>query len=94
MHDSAEAFNPSVRGLILAGHKHCGQISTPFEEPICMPSKAPREAYCGLHQDEQRQVYVSSGLGTSILPFRFNAQASWDLITIHIYAYFRQNKAI
>jgi len=83
MHDPAGAFNPNVRGLILAGHTHCGQISIPFVGPIYVPSQAPREAYCGLYQDEQRQVYVSSGVGTSILPLRFNAQSSWDLITIH-----------
>ena len=83
MHDPAGAFNPSVRGLILAGHTHCGQISIPFVGPIYVPSQAPREAYCGLYQDEQRQVYVSSGVGTSILPLRFNAQSSWDLITIY-----------
>jgi hypothetical protein len=83
MHDPAGAFNPSVRGLILAGHTHCGQISIPFVGPVYVPSQAPREAYCGLYQDEQRQVYVSSGVGTSILPLRFNAQSSWDLITIH-----------
>lgn len=83
MHDPAGAFNPKVKGLVLAGHTHCGQISIPFVGPIYVPSQAPTEALCGLYQDEQRQVYVSSGVGTSIIPLRFNAQAAWDLITIH-----------
>ena len=83
MHDPAGAFNQKVKGLVLAGHTHCGQISIPFVGPIYVPSQAPTEAYCGLYQDEQRQVYVSSGVGTSIIPLRLNAQAAWDLITIH-----------
>ncbi len=29
-----------------------------------------------------RQVFVSSGAGTSVLPIRFLAQAQWDLITL------------
>ena len=82
-HDPAGAFSPKVKGLVLAGHTHCGQISIPFIGPLYVPSQAPTEAHCGLYQDEQRQVFVSSGVGTSIIPLRFNAQASWDLITIH-----------
>ena len=82
-HDPAGAFNPKVGGLVLAGHTHCGQISIPFLGPLYVPTKAPKEAHCGLYKDEQRQVFVSSGIGTSVIPLRFNAKASWDLITIH-----------
>jgi len=82
-HDPAGAFNPKVEGLVLAGHTHCGQISLPLLGPLYVPTQAPREAYCGLYKDKQRQVFVSSGIGTSVIPLRFNAKASWDLITIH-----------
>ena len=82
-HDPAGAFNPKVGGLVLAGHTHCGQISIPFLGPLYVPTKAPKEAHCGLYKDEQRQVFVSAGIGTSVIPLRFNAKASWDLITIH-----------
>ena len=82
-HDPAGAFKPKVKGLVLAGHTHCGQISIPFLGPLYVPTKAPKEAHCGLYKDEQRQVFVSSGVGTSVIPLRFNAKASWDHITIH-----------
>ena len=82
-HDPAGAFNPKVEGLVLAGHTHCGQISIPLLGPLYVPTQAPREAHCGLYKDKQRQVFVSSGIGTSVIPLRFNAKASWDHITIH-----------
>jgi uncharacterized protein len=82
-HDPAGAFNSKVEGLVLAGHTHCGQISIPLLGPLYVPTQAPREAYCGLFKDEQRQVFVSSGIGTSVIPLRFNAKASWDHITIN-----------
>ena len=47
-----------------------------------MPSDAPAKAHCGLYSDDQRQVFVSSGIGTSVMPLRFLAQSQWDLITI------------
>jgi predicted MPP superfamily phosphohydrolase len=81
-HDPAGAFDSAVTGLVLAGHTHCGQIRLPFIGPLYVPSTAPSSAHCGLYEDDQRQVFVSSGVGTSVLPIRFLAQAQWDLITI------------
>ena len=81
-HDPAGAFDPRVSGLVLAGHTHCGQIRLPLLGPLYVPSDAPKSAHCGLYVDGQRQVFVSSGVGTSLLPIRFLAKAQWDLITL------------
>ena len=81
-HDPAGAFHSDVNGLVLAGHTHCGQIRLPFVGPVYVPSDAPAEAHCGLYSDDQRQVFVSSGIGTSVIPLRFLAQSQWDFITI------------
>ena len=81
-HDPAGAFDPQVSGLVLAGHTHCGQIRLPLLGPLYVPSDAPKSAHCGLYVDGQRQVFVSSGVGTSLLPIRFLAKAQWDLITL------------
>lgn len=86
-HDPAGAFDARVKGLVLAGHTHCGQVSLPFLGPLWVPTDAPKSAHCGLHQDEQRQVFVSAGVGTSVLPFRLNAQAQWDVITLRFFAH-------
>ena len=81
-HDPAGAFEDGVKGLIIAGHTHCGQVSIPFVGPLWAPTEAPREAWCGLYQDELRTLWVSSGIGTSILPIRLGATSQWDLIEI------------
>jgi uncharacterized protein len=81
-HDPAGAFHSGVSGLVLAGHTHCGQIRLPLLGPLYVPSDAPKRGHCGLYIDGQRQVFVSSGVGTSVLPIRFLAQAQWDLITL------------
>jgi predicted MPP superfamily phosphohydrolase len=81
-HDPAGAFDSRVKGLVVAGHTHCGQISLPFIGPLWVPSDAPSEAHCGLYEDDQRTVFVTSGVGTTILPLRFGAQSQWDELNV------------
>ncbi len=81
-HDPAGAFDPRVRGLVLAGHTHCGQISLPFVGPLWVPTGAPDNARCGLYRDEYRTLFVTSGVGAAILPIRYGAPSQWDLITL------------
>jgi uncharacterized protein len=81
-HDPAGAFDTRVKGLVVAGHTHCGQISLPYFGPLWVPSDAPSNAHCGLYEDNQRTVFVTSGVGTTILPLRFRAQSQWDELNI------------
>ena len=81
-HDPAGAFNDKVEGIVFSGHTHCGQISIPFFGPIVMPTEAPKSAQCGLYEDDKRKLYVTSGVGASVLPVRFMTQAGWELITV------------
>ena len=81
-HDPAGAFDDRVKGIIFSGHTHCGQISLPFFGSLVIPTQAPEGAQCGLYEDDTRKLYVTSGVGTSVLPFRFMTQAGWELITI------------
>jgi len=81
-HDPAGAFDARIKGLVIAGHTHCGQISLPFIGPLWVPSDAPSDAHCGLYEDDQRTVFVTSGVGTTILPIRFGAQSQWDELNI------------
>ena len=82
-HDPAGAFNPKIRGLVVSGHTHCGQISFPFIGPIWIPSEVPREAHCGLYQDNQRTIFTTPGIGTTILPIRIGTQSEWDLLSVN-----------
>ncbi len=82
-HDPAGAFHPNSRGFFISGHTHCGQIRFPFLGPLWVPTEAPKEAYCGLYQDNKRVVFTTSGVGTTILPVRFRTQSNWDLLTVN-----------
>lgn len=79
-HDPAGAFHHRVEGVVFAGHTHCGQIRLPLIGSLWVPSEAPDGATCGLYEDADRFMWVSSGVGTSVLPFRLGAQSQWDLI--------------
>jgi len=81
-HDPQGAFEPGVEGLLFAGHTHCGQVSFPIIGPLKVPTKAPRKAICGLYEDNKRTLFVTSGVGTSIVPIRYGAQSNWDLIDL------------
>lgn len=58
--------------LVLAGHTHGGQIVLPIIGPpfIPLPSKY-RKYVAGLFIENGTYMYVSRGIGTSILPARF-----------------------
>ena len=79
-HDPAAAFKPNSSGIWLAGHTHCGQVRLPLLGPLWVPSEAPEESHCGLYEDEVKKVFVSSGVGSSILPLRFLAQSQIEII--------------
>ena len=84
-HDPQGAFEPGVGGLVFAGHTHCGQVSFPIIGPLKIPTKAPRAAICGFYKDNKRTLFVTSGVGTSIIPIRYGAQSQWDLIDLSFF---------
>jgi predicted MPP superfamily phosphohydrolase len=83
-HDPAGAFVNRISGLVIAGHTHCGQVSLPFIGPLWVPSDAPSSAHCGVYVDNNRKVFVTSGVGASIFPIRIGTQSQWDLISLQI----------
>lgn len=83
-HDPAAAFKPGITGTVLAAHTHCGQVRLPLLGALWVPSDAPLSATCGLYADAQRTLWVTSGVGTSILPIRLGTQSQWDLLTIRV----------
>lgn len=60
--------------LTLAGHTHGGQIRIPLIGPIFTASKYGDKYAKGLIEKDGRKLIVSTGLGTSILPLRFNCR--------------------
>jgi len=73
---------PPVRGLVVAGHTHGGQVSLPFIGPPVVPGTGPREWAYGWVEHGDNRMYVTSGLGVSILPVRFNTRPEWVMFTL------------
>lgn len=62
---------PDRVSLTLAGHTHGGQVKLPFLGRPIIPSKFGQRYAIGHIIEDQRHLYVGSGLGTSIIPVRF-----------------------
>ena len=70
-HDPASfADLPSGPYVMLSGHTHGGQIRLPFVGPLVNMSAAPMAWTYGHVVTADRQLYVTSGLGTSGIPVR------------------------
>ena len=65
---------PDTVMLTLAGHTHGGQIVFPGIKPLLVPSIYGTKYAFGLIQENNKKMYVSKGMGTSILPLRFNCR--------------------
>lgn len=67
--------------LVLAGHTHGGQVRLPGLGPLWLP--AGSEGYdSGWFYGVNTQMYVTRGVGTSILPIRFLCRPEIALITL------------
>jgi uncharacterized protein len=84
MHDPASLMElPAIRGLVVAGHTHGGQVALPFYGALAIPTAAPRQWAYGWVEHGDNRMFVTSGLGVSIFPVRFNSRPEWALFTVH-----------
>ena len=67
-------------GLMLTGHTHCGQIEL-RQYGIHNPNMRFLHA-CGVDRDKDGITITTAGLGTSIVPLRFNAPPDVWVITL------------
>lgn len=74
---------PDRPAILLAGHSHCGQVNLPLIGRLVAASAGSRRWPCGLYSEEGRLLYVTGGLGVSILPIRFNQPPEFTVLTIH-----------
>lgn len=58
--------------LVLAGHTHGGQVVFPFIGPVIVPSEYDKKYASGLFEENGHKMFVTKGIGTSILHVRFN----------------------
>jgi len=80
---SPDPFAEMPRGpaLMLAGHGHCGQVTIPFIGRPILPLRN-RNYGCGLIGENGKRMYVTAGIGTSIVPVRFLNPPEIVLVTI------------
>ena len=68
--------------LVLAGHTHGGQIVIPFIGAPLVPSDYGNRYRYGLIRENGNSLIVTQGLGTSLLPIRFNCRPEIIIIEI------------
>ena len=68
--------------LNLAGHSHGGQIRIPFIGPFFLPTGTGKYDQ-GWFEKEKSKLFVSRGIGTSILPIRFFCSPELAIIEIY-----------
>jgi predicted MPP superfamily phosphohydrolase len=68
--------------LSLAGHSHGGQLLIPFIGSFWLPEGTGKYEQ-GWFKENQSSLYVSRGIGTSILPVRFNCSPELAIIEVH-----------
>ncbi|WP_395646605.1 metallophosphoesterase [Terricaulis sp.] len=80
---SPDPFAQMPRGpaLMLAGHGHCGQVTIPFVGRPILPLRN-RNYGCHMVSEGGKQMYVSAGIGTSIVPVRFLNPPEIVLVTL------------
>jgi predicted MPP superfamily phosphohydrolase len=67
--------------LMLAGHSHGGQIRLPWIGPPNLPEMG-RKYVEGWFRLQNLQLYVNRGLGTVVVPFRFDCPPEITLLTL------------
>jgi len=68
--------------LTLAGHTHGGQINLPLIGRPATPSKFGQRFAYGLIEEPGRKLFVTSGVGTSIVPVRFRVKPEIVILTL------------
>ena len=67
--------------LVFAGHSHGGQVRFPFFKPFYLP-RGCNDYVEGWFERDGSKMYVSRGIGTSILPLRFNCRPEISIVTL------------
>ena len=70
----------NIKPIILSGHTHGGQV-TFFGIPLMTPYGSGKYVK-GWYRNDRSQMYVSKGIGTTILPIRFGARAEVALFYV------------
>jgi uncharacterized protein len=68
--------------LLLAGHTHGGQVRFPFIGTVIQPSDFGQRYVAGHVVENGHHLFVTTGIGTSIVPVRFGVPPEIVLLTL------------
>jgi len=74
---------PARVSLTLAGHTHGGQVNLPIIGRPIVPSKFGQRYAYGLVEEGGRRLFVTGGIGTSIVPVRFRVPPEVVVLTLN-----------
>ena len=73
---------PSRVSLTIAGHTHGGQVNLPFFGRRIVPSKYKERYAIGHIQENGHHLFVTPGIGTSMIPVRFRVPPEVSILTL------------
>ncbi len=80
-HDIFPSLPPGI-DLMLAGHTHGGQVRLPLLGSLIVPSSYGQRFAQGHIVESGQHLFVTAGVGTSILPVRFRVPPEISLLII------------
>lgn len=73
---------PDGFSLAIAGHTHGGQVNLPLLGRLVVPSRYGQRFAAGHVVENARHIFVSTGIGTSIVPLRFGVPPEISLLIL------------
>jgi len=73
---------PARVNLTIAGHTHGGQVDLPLVGRLIVPSHYGQRFAYGQIIEGERHLFVTSGIGTSIIPVRFRVPPEIVVLTL------------
>lgn len=81
--EAFEEYRNAHIDLVLSGHTHGGQLRLPFIGALVAPNQGLFPRFdSGSYSDGKTTMFISRGLGSSVIPFRFNDQPELVFITL------------
>jgi predicted MPP superfamily phosphohydrolase len=74
---------PARVTLTIAGHTHGGQVNLPLIGRLIVPSLYGQRFASGHIVEDGRQLFVATGVGTSIVPVRFRVPPEVSMLILH-----------
>ena len=73
---------PARVAITLAGHSHCGQVNLPGFGRVFAASAGSARWPCGVYDEGGRKLFVTGGVGVSLIPARFRQPPEIVVLTL------------